>query len=103
MNCKFNERTALETDEVRAALRDGGFLALKGDWTRNDPDITRMLKKFQRAGVPLYLVYSAGGGAPQVLPELLTRKIVLDALQAAAPTKTDSQKSMLTERAAGAH
>ena len=102
VNCKFNERTALETDVVRAALRDRGFLALKGDWTRNDPDITRILKKFQRAGVPLYLVYPAGGGAPQVLPELLTKQIVLDALQAAAPAKTNSQKITLTERPAGA-
>lgn len=102
VNCKFNERTVLETDPVRAALRERGFLALKGDWTRNDPDITRMLKKFQRAGVPLYLVYPAGGGTPQVLPELLTRQIVLDALQAAAPTRPDSKKITLADRPADA-
>lgn len=102
VNCKFNERTVLETDPVRGALRERGFLALKGDWTRNDPDITRMLKKFQRAGVPLYLVYPAGGGTPRVLPELLTKQIVLDALQAAAPAKTDSKKITLADRPAGA-
>ncbi|OAI41858.1 hypothetical protein AYO41_05120 [Verrucomicrobia bacterium SCGC AG-212-E04] len=102
VNCKFNERTVLESDAVRAALRGRGFLALKGDWTRNDPDITRMLKKFQRAGVPLYLVYPAGGGAPQVLPELLTKQIVLDALQSAAPGKSDSQKITLADRPADA-
>ena len=101
VNCKFNERVVLESDEVRAALRDRGFLALKGDWTRNDPDITRMLKKFQRAGVPLYLVYPVAGGVPQVLPELLTKQIVLDALQAATRAKTDSKKITLTERPAG--
>ena len=102
VNCKFNERTVLETDPVRTALRERGFLALKGDWTRNDPDITRTLKKFQRAGVPLYLVYPAGGGPPQVLPELLTKQVVLEALQSAAPAKNESPKITRTEDPAGA-
>ena len=101
VNCKFNERTVLETTEVRSSLKDRGFLALKGDWTRNDPDITRLLKKFQRAGVPLYLVYPAGGGTPQVLPELLTKQIVLDALATAHPTKKESPKITRAESPAG--
>jgi thiol:disulfide interchange protein len=91
----------LDTAEVRASLKDRGFLALKGDWTRNDPDITRILKKFQRAGVPLYLVYPAGGGTPQILPELLTKQIVLDALLAATPSKIESPKISRAESPAG--
>ncbi len=101
VNCKFNERTVLDTPEVRAALRERGFLALKGDWTRNDPDITRMLKKFQRAGVPLYLVYPVGGGTPQILPELLTKQIVLDALLVATTSKNESPKITHAEGPAG--
>lgn len=92
VNCKFNEKTVLETDAVRTALKEKGFLALKGDWTRSDPEITKVLRKHQRAGVPLYLVYAGGKAEPQVLPELLTRQIVLDALNAAAPGK--SQKAV---------
>jgi thiol:disulfide interchange protein len=102
VNCKFNERTVLDSDDVRASLKTRGFLALKGDWTRNDPDITRMLKKFQRAGVPLYLVYPAGGGTPQVLPELLTKQIVLGALATATATKNESPKMTRAENPAGA-
>ena len=101
VNCKFNERTVLDTDEVRGALKGGGFLTLKGDWTRNDPDITSMLRKFQRAGVPLYLVYPAGGGTPQVLPELLTKQIVLDALATAVPAKTEIPKITRADDPAG--
>lgn len=92
VNCKFNEKTVLETEAVRGALKEKGFLALKGDWTRSDPEITKVLRKHQRAGVPLYLVYTGGKAEPQVLPELLTRQIVLDALNAAAPGK--SQKAV---------
>jgi thiol:disulfide interchange protein len=101
VNCKFNERTVLDSTEVRGALKNGGFLMLKADWTRNDPDITAILRKFQRAGVPLYLVYPAGGGTPQVLPELLTKQIVLDALATATPTKTESPKISRADGPAG--
>ncbi|MBS0661427.1 MAG: thioredoxin family protein [Verrucomicrobia bacterium] len=99
VNCKFNEKTVLETEAVRGALREKGFLALKGDWTRSDPEITKVLRRYQRAGVPLYLVYAGGKAEPQVLPELLTKQIVLDALNAAAPAK--SQKVALADGPAG--
>lgn len=99
VNCKFNEKTVLETEAVRGALKEKGFLALKGDWTRSDPEITKVLRKYQRAGVPLYLVYGGGKTEPQVLPELLTRQIVLDALNVAAPAK--SQKVALADGSAG--
>jgi thiol:disulfide interchange protein len=34
--------------------------------------------------VPLYLVYGKDGGAPQVLPQLLTSGLVAEALDTAA-------------------
>jgi thiol:disulfide interchange protein DsbD len=36
--------------------------------------------------VPLYLVFGAKGGEPQILPAILTQGIVLKALEAAAKT-----------------
>ncbi len=53
---------------------------LKGDWTRGDATITQFLRAHDRDGVPLYIVYPAGGGAPQVLPQILTEAEVLSAL-----------------------
>ena len=52
---------------------------LVGDWTQRDPAITAYLRSFGRGGVPLYVAYPARGGAPVVLPQLLTEAIVLDA------------------------
>jgi thiol:disulfide interchange protein DsbD len=43
------------------------------------------LKRFERAGVPLVLVYSRDSSKPpQLLPAVLTPGIVLDALDQAA-------------------
>jgi thiol:disulfide interchange protein/DsbC/DsbD-like thiol-disulfide interchange protein len=81
LSCKVNERVALGTDEVKKALADKNVALFKADWTHADPAISQTLQKFNRDGVPLYLVYSPKNPTtPQVLPEVLTPGIVLDAL-----------------------
>jgi thiol:disulfide interchange protein DsbD len=81
LSCKVNERLALGTDAVKNAFADKGVALLRGDWTNSDPAISAELQKYNRAGVPLYLLYSPKAkDAPQVLPEVLTPGIVLDAL-----------------------
>jgi thiol:disulfide interchange protein DsbD len=82
LTCKFNEAAVLETDAVRAAFERHDVIKFKADWTNADPEITKMLKHFGRPGVPLYVLYPAGKfGDPIVLPELLTKGIVIDQLQ----------------------
>lgn len=85
ITCLVNERVALSTDEVREAFVREGVTYLKGDWTRQDPRITELLKQHDRSGVPLYLFYPAGTGSDaQVLPQLLTPGIVTTALRGGA-------------------
>jgi len=60
-------------------------VALLGDYTRTPDSITAELKRFDRAGVPLVLVYPNNADAPPIaLPEVLTPGIVLGALDNAA-------------------
>jgi thiol:disulfide interchange protein DsbD len=81
LSCKVNEQVALETDAVRKAFADKKVALLKADWTHADPAISNTLRQYNRDGVPLYLLYSPKNkDAPQVLPEVLTPAIVLDAL-----------------------
>ena len=69
------------------ALADAGAVYLKADWTNHDADIAKTLSEHGRAGVPLYLVYGAGGGDPVVLPQLLTPGAVVAAIKTAAKPK----------------
>jgi thiol:disulfide interchange protein/DsbC/DsbD-like thiol-disulfide interchange protein len=81
ISCQVNERVALETRSVRNAFRDHDVALMKADWTRRDPAITRALESFGRVGVPLYVLYPADPmAAPRVLPELLTQKMVVEAV-----------------------
>lgn len=88
ITCKVNEQVALSSDAFRNAIKERGIVYLKGDWTKQDPEITALLAKFERAGVPLYLFYRGGARdeAPEVLPQLLTETIVLEHFAGASVT-----------------
>ena len=84
VNCKVNERLVLNTDAVQQALAQRHALFLKADWSTGQEDVTKILRQFDRAAVPLYVIYPAGNPAAAiVLPELLTKNIVLDGLATA--------------------
>ena len=85
LTCKANEKTILETESVRSAMAAKGIVPLKADWTRGDPVITEWLRRYERAGVPMYLVLPGDPSSqPIVLPEVITKGMVLDAFDQAA-------------------
>jgi DsbC/DsbD-like thiol-disulfide interchange protein/cytochrome c biogenesis protein CcdA len=71
LTCKVNESVAIEREATRAAFEKAGVVAMRGDWTRRDPEITRFLTAHGAAGVPLYLWYAPGEDG-EVLPQVLT-------------------------------
>jgi thiol:disulfide interchange protein DsbD len=79
ITCLFNEHATLDSAAIRHAFAAHGVTALKGDWTRRNPDITAFLQQHGRSGVPLYLLYDKSGEAT-VLPQILTEAAVLDAV-----------------------
>jgi thiol:disulfide interchange protein len=81
VTCLVNERVAIGTDQVRKAFAADDVTYLKGDWTRQDPAITAFLRQNGRDGVPLYVFFPAGGGEPEVLPQILTEGEVLRLLR----------------------
>jgi thiol:disulfide interchange protein DsbD len=83
VTCQVNERLALGSPQVAKALADVGGVYLKADWTNHNGEIAKLLAEHGRAGVPLYLVYGAGGGNPVILPQLLTPGAVAQAIRAA--------------------
>lgn len=95
ITCMVNERTALSSDAVQGAFRERGIVYMKGDWTNQDAEITRMLEQNGRSGVPLYLYYA--GGRSVVLPQILTPAIVLGHLdQLDRPQKSASLTNQTT-------
>jgi thiol:disulfide interchange protein len=76
LTCKVNERVAIDTDAVRASFKAKNVAVLVGDWTNGDPVLGRFIEAHNRAGVPLYLYYPAGGGEPRILPQVLSPSLL---------------------------
>ena len=92
LTCKVNERTSIEREATRDAFEKAGVVPMVGDWTRRDPEITAFLTQHGAAGVPLYLWYPAGGGAPQQLPQVLTPSLLESLARGTAPGKAGSAR-----------
>lgn len=72
VSCKVNEAAAIDREETAEAFRNGNVAVLVADWTNADAAIARELERHGRNSVPLYLWYPAGGGEPEILPQILT-------------------------------
>jgi thiol:disulfide interchange protein len=80
ITCLVNEKIALGSDTFYQALAENNITYLKGDWTNNDPEITKLLNQYQRSGVPLYLMYPNGQGEPEILPQILLEPMIMEAI-----------------------
>jgi thiol:disulfide interchange protein DsbD len=85
LTCQVNKKTSIEIPSVREKLKSMNAIALLGDYTHFPDAITTELNRFNRAGVPLVLVYPKNPETQSiVLPEVLTPGIVLNALDQAS-------------------
>lgn len=86
ITCKVNKKNVIETDEIVAAMNAHQVVPFMADWTRRDEEIRLKLAEFGKAGVPMYLLYDpADPKNPTVLPELLTKKILLKEIEKTTP------------------
>ncbi len=85
LTCIRNERAAINVPAVRERLLKVNAVPLQADYTLYPPAITKELQRFERAGVPLVLVYPKNPSRdPLVLSEWLSQDEVLKALDQAA-------------------
>ncbi|HEY6530290.1 MAG TPA: thioredoxin family protein [Cellvibrionaceae bacterium] len=88
ISCLVNERVALSDETVKDMFKTAGITYLKGDWTKRDAEITKILTQFGRSGVPLYVLYPAGNSqSPVELPQILTPDMVLNQIAINSPNK----------------
>ncbi|MFC4256521.1 thiol:disulfide interchange protein [Altererythrobacter xixiisoli] len=77
LTCKVNEKVAIEREATRDAFERAGVVAMRGDWTVRDAEITRFLTDHGAAGVPLYLWYRPGAEGEQ-LGQVLTPESLVE-------------------------
>jgi len=87
LTCKANEAAVLNTAPIVSKMKALHVVPIRADWTTQDSTITKLLRKFNRSGVPLYVIFPAKHpDKPIVLPEVITPSMVLEKLQEAGPS-----------------
>ena len=85
ITCKVNHATSINIDSTKQVFAENNVTYLIGDWTNQNPEITKFLDRYGRKGVPIYVFYGAkdeNGKRPEgeVLAQMLTPQIVKDAI-----------------------
>ena len=78
ITCKINERLVLNDETVITHFSNNDITVLKADWTSYNNEITKYLRSYNRAGVPIYVYYNKKG-QDNLLPQILTPQIIIDA------------------------
>jgi thiol:disulfide interchange protein len=90
ITCKANEASVLLTDDMTRAFAEHGVVYMVADWTNHNAEIAELLKRHGRNGIPLYLMYPADPSQdPLVLPQILTKGTVMDALEAVSSKNSE--------------
>jgi thiol:disulfide interchange protein DsbD len=80
ITCQANDKVALSRRSVKEYLKNNNIKYIIADWTNRDENILKVLNKYGRSGVPLYVFWKPGMQDPIILPSILTESLVLDIL-----------------------
>lgn len=81
--CKTNKLLVLDQDDIIKFLNDNKVLLLRADFTNRSEAIAKYLESKNRYGIPLNVVYGVKAPNGIVLPELLTKNDLIQAVQKA--------------------
>ncbi len=83
--CQVNKKRAY-SDEVIALFKERGIVPLKADKTKPDPEIDAKVAEFNRAAIPVNVLY-VPGKPPILTPELLSPEYLKELITREVPAK----------------
>ena len=98
--CQSNKKLVINTEAVSQRI-GASAVPMKADWTSPDAKISAFLSSFGRYGIPLDVVYGPGAPAGILLPELLTKDAVLNAIDKASGKAASSSLRLETPQGHG--
>jgi thiol:disulfide interchange protein len=96
--CKWNLKTAINTNRVRQIVDKHNVAPLLADWTDYNDQIKQALLELDSNSIPVMAIYPADRpDEPIILRDLLSEADVIEALKQAGPSKA-AQKETVAER-----
>ncbi len=83
LTCQVNKHLVIETGDVEKAFSAQNVVLMRGDMTEKNADISAYLARNGKYGIPFNAVYGPNKRQGIILPVLLSKQAVFDALRAA--------------------
>ena len=80
ITCQLNKKTTLENKSLLLFFKKENVLLMRGDWTRRDEKILNFIKSYDRLGIPVNIIYGPSDKKGVILPEILTKKTVINSI-----------------------
>lgn len=99
VNCKVNEKFALNTEPTAEMLEKLDAVAMVADWSdRDNPEIKQKLSELQSRSIPVLAIYpGTNPNEPIILRDLVSQQSVLNALKEAGPSRPGSPRVAAVE------
>ena len=81
INCHYNKYFVFEQKNILEFLQQKQVILMKADYTKKSKEIAQLLKKYNRPGIPLDIIYCPNHLEGLILPEILSTKDVVDAIK----------------------
>ncbi len=83
ITCKANKKFVIDDREIMQIFGKENIVLLVGDWTEMDDNLTSYINSFGKYGIPLNIIYGPNAKEGILLPELLSKTAIKDALKKA--------------------
>jgi thiol:disulfide interchange protein len=98
LTCKYNLKTAINTQAVANAIERNRVVTMLADWTDGSPEVTQMLNDLKSNSIPVLAIFPADSpNKVLVLRDLVTKRQVLDAIAKAGPSRSDPSVAMTSD------
>ena len=80
ITCHFNKVTTLNSKILAEYLNKYNVITIRADWTNKDKEILDFINKYGRYGIPVNIIYGPKNKEGILLPEILSKDIVINGL-----------------------
>ena len=99
LTCKTNLKLAINREEVKQVVQENDVVTLVADWTDKNDMIKGALLELNSQSIPLLAIYPGDPSREvQVLPDLLSKSQVLEALAEAGPSLDPQTAAVTSEK-----
>jgi thiol:disulfide interchange protein len=90
LTCQTNMVVAIDREEVAKVCKQNNVITMLADKSETSPAIDKKLEELGSISIPLLAIYPPDA-EPIVLRDLISQKQLLDALEQAGPSRSDSK------------